>query len=177
MIEKAGVHSIHAVLPSPSFVGPHRFSSPLLPPPRSFAKKMKVNTWETSIRSIQSDAHVGERDRYEVVDVDTAREEFRLAVFWHELGHQVGSDGEFYETLVSQCTRCERGRRLTLLRKVEQGRHLLPTRHLDVGDPQIVKEGMAHRCGEILLSVVIWRRMKWRLTFNRSQSSRGRVFQ
>ena len=44
---------------------------------------------------VECDSHVGQRDRYEIVDVDASRHEFRFRVRRDEGSNEIGSDGQF----------------------------------------------------------------------------------
>lgn len=44
--------------------------------------------------SIQRDLHLLEGYRHKVVDIDSARHELGLGVWWHELADEVWADGE-----------------------------------------------------------------------------------
>lgn len=89
---------------------------------------------------VECDSHVGQRDRYEIVDVDASRHEFRFRVRRDEGSNEIGSDGQFF------------------FGEIEEGRHLLPTRHLGVRRFEIIEEGVRHR-------------------FDRSETGGGSVFE
>lgn len=75
---------------------------------------------------VESDLHIGVRDRFKVVQIDTSAQKLLFSMTRYEFAVQIGSDRKFFAS------------------EVEEGRHVFSSRHLGVGYSEIVEERMAH---------------------------------